>query len=285
MSTATDIERHAALDACAAELTTADPDRFACLMLAPPEHRPGLVALLGFAFETAKTADVVSEAMIGAIRLQWWREALDGIEAGTPRRHQVIDILGPAMIVHDLPRARLDRMIDAREVDLEPTPFPDLPALERHARDTAGQLARLQAQVLGVTDAALLDAAEDAGTGFGLVGTVRALPYQARRRRVPLPMDQMAAAGLTVSAVVEPHLRKDQAVRAMCEIVAAIAGRAEAMLTGSRRVGRLPRPVAGQGALARLYLKRLADAGHDPFAQPAMLSPARRAFTLLMTRG
>ncbi|MGV0760166.1 squalene/phytoene synthase family protein [Tistrella mobilis] len=285
MTTVSDTERAAALTASAEELTRLDPDRFACLMLADPERRADLVALLGFAFETAKTAEVVSETMIGAIRLQWWREALDGIEAGTPRRHQVIDLLAPAIAAHDLPRDRLERMIDAREADFEPTPFADAAAVEAYARDTAGQLARLQARVLGVTDGARLDAAEAVGTGFGLAGVLRALPHQARRRRVLLPRDRMAAAGLGTGQVIEPHLRDQAVTAAIAAMVADLAGRAGGLIADARKAGRLPRPVAGQAALARVHLARLARAGHDPFTAPAVLSPARRAFTLLLARG
>ena len=47
--------------------------------------------------EIAKTAEVVSEPAIGQIRLQWWREALEGVEAGRPRAHEVAIPLAEAV--------------------------------------------------------------------------------------------------------------------------------------------------------------------------------------------
>src|SRR3546814_19441352 len=56
-------------------------------------QREHLFALYAFNHEVAKTAEVVSEPMIGRIRLQWWRECLDGIYDGAARQHEVVQPL------------------------------------------------------------------------------------------------------------------------------------------------------------------------------------------------
>src|SRR3546814_13614987 len=62
---------------------------------------------------------MVREPMLGRMRLQWWRETIDGLYDGRPRRHYVVDVLAPAVRRHGLPRAEFDRLIDARERDSE----------------------------------------------------------------------------------------------------------------------------------------------------------------------
>ena len=52
-----------------------DPDRYLCDLFAKPKAREGLFALHAFNHEVAKIRELVSEPMLGHIRLQWWREA------------------------------------------------------------------------------------------------------------------------------------------------------------------------------------------------------------------
>ena len=85
------------LPACAELVRRDDPDRYFCDLMAPPTCRERLLALHAFELELARIPDRVSEPMLGAIRLQWWRESLDGIAAGTPRRHEVVLPLAAAM--------------------------------------------------------------------------------------------------------------------------------------------------------------------------------------------
>ena len=54
-----------------------DPDRTLAALFAPRGCRADLFALYAFNVELARIAEQVSEPSLGAIRLQWWREALD----------------------------------------------------------------------------------------------------------------------------------------------------------------------------------------------------------------
>ena len=58
------------LSYCAEEVRLGDRDRFLMTLFAPSEHREALFALYAFNIEISKTREVVSEAMLGAIRLQ-----------------------------------------------------------------------------------------------------------------------------------------------------------------------------------------------------------------------
>ena len=115
------------LSACAAQVRSYDHDRFLCALFAPADRREDLFALYAFNLEIAKTREVVSEPMLGQIRLQWWRDAIEGIYAGAPpRRHEVLDGLAGAIARHGLSRAAFDALIDGRETDLSDEPPADL---------------------------------------------------------------------------------------------------------------------------------------------------------------
>lgn len=74
-----------------ARLQREDEDRWLSSRYAPLDARQKLVALYGLNLELAKVRTIVREPGIGAIRFQWWRDAIGEIAAGTPpRKHDVV---------------------------------------------------------------------------------------------------------------------------------------------------------------------------------------------------
>lgn len=183
--------------ACAEIVRRHDRERYLVSLFAAPELRDGLFAILAANHEIAKTAEVVSEPMIGQIRLQWWREAFDGIEAGTPRQHEVVLPLAFAAEHHPDVLNDLRRIVDAREADLSGEPVPDLDALEHYAAATGGEITVAMARVVGA-DTAM---ARDLGTAWALIGLVRALPALLASGRAPLPASLLEETGVTLSKV------------------------------------------------------------------------------------
>ena len=59
-------------------LRRADPDRHFATLFAPPEMRERLCLLYLFNHELARAREVASNAMLALIRLQWWREVVEG---------------------------------------------------------------------------------------------------------------------------------------------------------------------------------------------------------------
>ena len=59
-----------------------DRDRFQTALFAPAARREALFALYAFNYEIARVRESVREPMLGQIRLQWWREAIDAAFAG-----------------------------------------------------------------------------------------------------------------------------------------------------------------------------------------------------------
>jgi phytoene synthase len=266
----------------AAALRRQDHDRFLTVLLAPAARRDALIALYAFNLEVARARERVSQPLIGLMRLQWWRDSIAGIYEGTPRHHEVVEPLAEAIRAHRLERGLFDRLIDARETDMEERPPASLEALEAYASATAGGLGRLALGILGEGEAgAAAGAAADAiGTAYALAGLLRAVPFHARERRLYLPQAVIDATGLQVGELFE--LRSSPALREACRMV---ADRAHARLAEGRRAARgLPRrllPPLLPAVLARQHLRRLATAGYDPFTRLVQEPAPGRAWRLL----
>jgi phytoene synthase len=254
------------LSYCGEQVERYDRDRYMTCLFAPEPRRERLFALYAFNLEIAKTAEVVSEPMLGEIRLQWWRDAVAGIYDGNPRAHAVVGPLAEAVAAAALDRGLIDSLIDARarDLDAEAEAPPTLAALEAYAEGTSGNLARLALAVMGAEGGAAEAAGRHAGIAWALTGLARAVPFHARQKRCYLPEDLMGEAGLGLGELYE--LRSSPA---LARVVGEIANRAGRHLAEARAHRRgLPRsalPALLPVVLAQGYLTLLARRGHDPF--------------------
>jgi NADH dehydrogenase [ubiquinone] 1 alpha subcomplex assembly factor 6 len=246
-----------------------DRDRFLTALFAPAAQREALFALFAFNYEIAKTREVVSEPALGDIRLQWWREGIGAIYAGSPApRHEVIEPLARAIRDHGLSREHFDALIDARAFDFTDMAPASLVALEAYAEATSGRLVWLALEVLGERGDAAWLAGRSIGIAYALAGLLRAVPFHARTKRRYLPDELCAAVGMSVERELF-ELRSSPGLR---QVVEQVATRAEAHLADARA---LRRQVPGQAmpallpaVLADADLARLAHAGYDPLALP-----------------
>ena len=268
---------------CARLLRQQDPDRYLTALFAPAERREALFALYAFNLELARARESVREPVMGRMRLQWWRDSLPEIMAGQARAHEVARPLAAAVVAHGLDRQLLERLIDAREQDMEPDPPADLPALLDYARGTSSTLAELALEILGRPDSATRETGRALGIAWALVGLLRAVPFHAAQRRLYLPASLMEEAGLRPGQLFEhgssPELRA---------VVRRLAEEAERWLKDARRgrwaVARQYQPALLPAVLARGHLSRLAAAGYDPFDARVQLPPPGRIWNLAWRR-
>ena len=268
------------LSYCAQQVRRHDHDRFLTSLFAPADRREALFALYAFNLEVARTAEVVSEPMLGEIRLQWWRESLDQVYAGTTRRHEVVEPLAAAIGRHGLPRQPFERLLEARAFDLEPDPPESLAQLEGYAEATSASLLELALGVLS-DGAEMNETLRHLGIAWALTGLARAVPHHARQKRLYLPRDLSRTAGLEIGDLFE--LRSSAA---LAQVVAQLGARAADHLTEARRaraqVPRTARSLLLLGTLAKRHLDRLARAGHDPFQESVQAPLASAAWQLLL---
>ena len=271
------------LSYCGEQVRRFDRERFLTLLYAPADRREALFALHAFNTEIAKTREVVSEAMLGRIRLQWWRDSVGELYGGAAKHHEVLQPLGEAVREHNLTQAHFETLLTAREEDLEEGAPPDLAALERYAAGTAAPLMRLSLEVLGVRDGPAHEAAEPIGIAWALAGLIRAVPFHARQRRVFLPTSVVEEVAVEMGELFElrPHAGLAKAVERLALVAQRhlSAGRALRAGTPSTAVPALLPAVLAQG-----HLKTLRRAKYDVF-RPAVQRLGVRPQISLMAHG
>lgn len=248
---------------CATLARTHDRDRFLCAQFAPAAARDDLYALLAFNLELVRGAETASEPILGQMRVQWWRDAMDDIFAGRPPGHPVAQALSVAAVRQSLPRADVDRLMAARFGDVGAAAPPDLDGLVGFIDDTAGALMHLHAAVIAPgTDKRALAAVARA---WGLVGLLRSVPYHAAAGRRYLPEAVCRAHGLS-----ERALFAGKGGAALRAVMADMADAVDRQLKIARDC--TPRPAKGEMALylpavlAAGYLSRLRRHGFQPVA-------------------
>jgi 15-cis-phytoene synthase len=222
-----------------------DPDRFLTALFAPPARRDALLALYAFNHELARAREVVSEPPLALIRLQWWREVVEG----AARRHEVATPVAVAISEGRLSRDDLLAMIAAREVEAEPS-IPTLAEWRDYVLGAFGGVTVAAGRALGAPEP---EALRQFGAAYGVAGLVRGFRGLAARGRCLLPEDLLAEHGLSPEAAIAAP--DAAAARAALQVVVQ-EGRALLAQADRRRVPRSAVAAALPAVLARRDLAR-----------------------------
>ena len=261
---------------CIEMVRAADPDRYLSALFAPAHLRPHLFALYAFNHELARVAENVREPMLGAIRLEWWRETLEQAKAGKPRNHVVGQALAQTFAATALPLDLCESLIAARSFDSSPDFFPDFAALENYAAATSGTLMQLALRILGVENQDSL--AREAGTAYALAGLLRAFPFHAHRHKLYLPLDILASVNLTPEEIFA-----GQAENKVKAVMRQTALRARQKFLDARRLGKSKAalPAILPAALVPHYMRKVLRPWFRPYGPVANVSIHRRQMALL----
>ena len=232
--------------AIAALVRRHDPDRFLTALFAPPEKRDALLTLYAFNHELARARETVSEPPLALIRLQWWRDVVEGFSP----RHEVASPLAAAIGAGDLLRDDLLALIDAREIEVEPA-IQTMEAWLAYLSACAGGLAVAAARLLG---AAGPEEFRRFGTAYGLAGLLRSVSAHARQERCMLPPNVLAEHGLTCEQVIATP-----AAAAVHAVTRRLAGAGLSLVAEPVRLTRRLIAAALPAVLARRDLRRAPD--------------------------
>ena len=173
-------------------------DWYVAALLAPRHAKADLITLAAFAGEVARIPSLVNEPMMGAVRLQWWRDVL-AAEDGGRSGHPVADAMWSLMRRRDLPVGIAGQIIDAQEIELQSEPPEDLEGLKAQLAKSYGPRVSLAVRLLADEPSALRPGvAIAAGQAYGLARLVDELGRGSRTRQILVPQDWLARAGLTV---------------------------------------------------------------------------------------
>ncbi|MGH6780951.1 MAG: squalene/phytoene synthase family protein [Sphingomonadaceae bacterium] len=141
-----------------------DPERALALVYAPQDRREALAVLWRLDERLGQVLDIAQEPMIRAIRLAWWREALEALDGGPPPDEPLLQ----DVVAHVLPLGLSGT--DCAALEEGWAALADLPPdLARHARTRGRPLFELSTRLLG---AAADRAVGDAGEGWALIDRI-----------------------------------------------------------------------------------------------------------------
>jgi phytoene synthase len=263
---------------CESLVREQDHDRYIATLFAPAEHRDALFALYAFSAEIARIRDVAREALPGEIRMQWWREALQGLRDAEAAAHPVAAALREALTRYGFVADPLVELIEARTFDLYDEPMATLADLELYAIRTQSPVFAMACGILGdgkpppelsTLDAAIVSTIAEILSGFG---------RHAARRQLFMPLeilDRHQAAAADVYAG-----RSSAALRAALADLRAIAREhlAAARATLAAAPARIQPALLALGVVEPT-LRRMERRGYDPFRfEP--IAPWRRQWLL-----
>lgn len=202
-------------DYCAALVREADRDRYLATLFAPAAHRDALFALYAFNVEIAQVRDKAREPMPGEIRLQWWREMLEGERDGEASANPVAAALRETLARYGFVAAPLFELIDARSFDLYDEPMATIEDLELYAIRTQSPLFAMASGILAQGVALPETFTLDASVACTIERILKELPKHAARRQLYVPLD-----------VLERHQvnREDIFARQVSDRLAAVLG-------------------------------------------------------------
>lgn len=264
---------------CLQFLRQSDFDRYLAVLYAPEDKRPALAALYAFNAEIARIRDVVHDALPGEVRLQWWRDLINGTEHGAVTGNPVAALLLQAIQDYQLPRSVFDAYCEARIFDLYNDPMPSRNDLEGYCGETACAILQMAAMILDA-DAAKPSAelSGHAGVAQAVSGLLRLMPLHRRRGQVYVPEDMLQAVGVST----EQFIKGDDKA-AMQRVVAVVTALAREHYAAFEKQ---PMPVSLKAAylpvrLVPLVLKR-AERKADLVAEQGIdLSQLRRQWIYL----
>jgi 15-cis-phytoene synthase len=133
----------------------------------PPRLQPAFAALWAVDLAMADVVASSSDPALGAIRLAWWREALQRLDQVEPPAEPRLQAVADHLLPRGISGAELAKLEDCWAALLEPFPWTVL----------AAELVRVRGRILFGIGASLLDqestGAEEAGAVWSLVDVAR----------------------------------------------------------------------------------------------------------------
>lgn len=176
-------------DHCAALVREADRDRYLATLFAPQDKRAALFALYAFNIELIRVRDVAREPMPGEIRLQWWREMLEGQRGGEAAAHPVASALMEGLKRRDIEPNRLIGIVDAHQFDLYDDPMGTLDDLDNYAVMTQSALLDVAIAMLGGAGPDAMMLMRGAGIAATVTWILTNLAKHVSRRQMFVPRE------------------------------------------------------------------------------------------------
>lgn len=171
-------------------------------MFLSAEKREAITALYAFCREVDDIVDECSELQVAQVKLAWWRDEIEKLYQRTPI-HPVTKALLPHVTKFNLDQALFNEIIDGMEMDLNFNRYADFKQLQLYCYRVASVVGLLSAQIFGLHNRKTLKYAHDLGMAFQLTNIIRDVGEDARRKRIYLPLDELAQFNVTEDDILK----------------------------------------------------------------------------------
>ena len=193
-------------------------------LLLPPEKRPYVHALYGFARYADEIVDDLDSTLTEEEKAAWLRDwgnaFFDDLERGwsdDPVCRAVVDTVQRWQI----PRAHFEAFLHSMAMDLTVTEYRTYEDLYEYVYGSAAVIGLQMVPILEPTSPEAYDRATDLGVAFQLANFIRDVGEDLQRGRVYLPLDELAEYGVT-REVLERRVATPQVKAALAAQVARV---------------------------------------------------------------
>jgi phytoene synthase len=249
-------------------------------LLLPKAKRPFVHALYGF----ARFADEIVDDLASTLSPQekadalskWSDKVLDDLRNGTSE-----DPIGRALVDtakrFDIPHQHFVDFLHSMNMDLTITQYQSYDDLLEYVYGSAAVIGLEMVPVLGYSDPEAFEAAKKLGIAFQLANFIRDIDEDLNRGRVYLPLDELAAYGVTREMLEERRLTPEiiEALKFQIARVRQLQSEAE---PGIELLDKASRPCIR--AASELYcgiVDEVESIGYNVFKKRAKTSTIRRA--------
>lgn len=193
-------------------------------LLLPPAKRPFVHALYGFARYADEIVDDLASTLTEDEKAKelstWGNEVLSDIKTGSSRDH-----IGRALVDtvkrFDIPISYFEAFLHSMTMDLSVTEYQTFEDLMEYVYGSAAVIGLQMVPILGSLSSEAAVAAEKLGTAFQLANFIRDVGEDLERGRVYLPIQELAAHGVT-SQMLEERVLTPQIRQALKEQIARV---------------------------------------------------------------
>lgn len=240
-----------------------DHEHYLTNLLLPAALQTDSFAIRAFSSEISGVRDVVSERTLGQVRLQFWRDTVAGLYRDKCPTHPVAVQLYRTIKKQRPSEQLFMNLIRSREQFLSDKPFNSLEDVEHYGQDAFSSVYLILLELMNNQNGHLKHSVTQLGQCEGLITLLRALPYNASKRRCYLPTQLLSERGLSAEKIIRCDGENIQ--KEITEVIEIIAARAEEHLMNARFRAK---HLKGDEALVMLpcvaadqYLTRLSKAG------------------------
>lgn len=272
---------------CVALVQSRDREGYLCGLLMPSSAQRAYFALRAFNIELASvkdgnerrtsTVDASYSTIAMKVRMAWWRDVLNQLygsehqPAASLWRSPVVRALFRAVEEKQLTRRFLERLVDAREADLDILHIATMEDLMAYCEDSCSSLLYLSLECVGVRDEGADDVAGMMGVAWGITTAIRSTIFRAHNGEISIPADLLESTKIRpqylIARLDENFEPKPEVENTLKESIQNMAFTASQQLSKAREMqGDVPK--TGKSVLLHaipttFYLRKLQEANFD----------------------